>query len=177
MNYQVQTICANQAAGGNYTHRTLLYNSFAIAIAMDAFSHDGPGDASRLDLQKVCSLPIAEGLDDRDKNITDITLGKEATDNVLLGEATLDVKLLEPPIRAYATKDRPVGYIAPSLYKSVGTGVVTVVGGVGAGVGTVVGGIGQGLGIVVGGVGAGAGAVASGFAAGVSSIIRRMFKV
>ncbi|KAL1968527.1 hypothetical protein VTN77DRAFT_1737 [Rasamsonia byssochlamydoides] len=65
-NNWVQAICAGQAAGGVYTHEGMLYNPLSWALAIDAITHDGPGDPSRLDLGQVCSqiLPPQLGLSD-----------------------------------------------------------------------------------------------------------------
>lgn len=136
MNYQLQTICPNQTAGGNFTHKEVLYNSFAVAIAMDAFANPGPGDATRLDLVKVCGLAVAEGLDENDKELTQ-NITSQATGNLLAGMVHLNVQETEPAIRAYATKDVPVGYVAPSIFKTMGTGIVAGIDVIGDGIGSV----------------------------------------
>lgn len=122
-NYEVQTICANQAAGGNFSHGGMLCNSFAIAVAMDAFSNPGPGDASRLDLARVCSFPVAEGLNVMDQAAT-MGAASGATSGIGLAvgsAASGDVMLKEPAIKAYAVKDRPAGYKAPNLFSTLGS--------------------------------------------------------
>ncbi|RAK99726.1 putative lipase [Aspergillus ibericus CBS 121593] len=65
-NNHLQTICAHQPAGGIYTHEGILYNPLAWALTIDALTHAGPGDPSRLDIRKVCerSLPPQLSLDD-----------------------------------------------------------------------------------------------------------------
>ncbi|EMD00999.1 hypothetical protein BAUCODRAFT_191248 [Baudoinia panamericana UAMH 10762] len=62
-NNEVQTVCAGQAAGSFYTHEGTLYNPLGYALAVDALSHDGPGNPSRLDLPTVCSQYLTPGLD------------------------------------------------------------------------------------------------------------------
>lgn len=62
-NNHIQTICADQPAGGVYTHEGMLYNPLAWALAVDAINNDGPGDPSRLDLDNVCSLYIPAQLE------------------------------------------------------------------------------------------------------------------
>ncbi|KAL1861914.1 hypothetical protein Plec18170_000738 [Paecilomyces lecythidis] len=57
-NNHVQTICPNQPAGGVYTHEGMLYNPVSWALVVDAISHDGPGDPSRLNLDEICSQTI-----------------------------------------------------------------------------------------------------------------------
>ncbi|KAJ9364798.1 putative lipase [Paecilomyces variotii] len=57
-NNHLQTICANQPAGGYYTHEGVLYNPLAWALAVDAINNDGPGDPSRLNLSEICSRSI-----------------------------------------------------------------------------------------------------------------------
>lgn len=106
-NYQLQVVCGNNsAAGGNFTHEGVVYNSFTYAIALDAFSNPGPGDAKRLDLQKVCSAPLAPGLTAKDKAAMD-GLGSTVQKNVLVYLATGNTSSTEVPIRAYAVKDQP----------------------------------------------------------------------
>lgn len=102
-NYQVQVVCPKQPAGGDFTHEGVLYNSFAVAIAMDAFANPGPGDVKRLDLQKVCSTALAPGLTAADKKTTDATI-QEAASNILKYQSGGATTKTEPPIKAYAKK-------------------------------------------------------------------------
>ncbi|RDW84245.1 hypothetical protein BP6252_01835 [Coleophoma cylindrospora] len=102
-NSQVQTVCPNQAAGGNFTHEGMLYNSLAFALAMDAFTNPGPGQVSRLDLPTVCAAALAPGLDATDKSTTDSTI-TIAAGNVLTYQNGVTK---EPNIKAYAAKDTP----------------------------------------------------------------------
>ncbi|RAO73987.1 uncharacterized protein BHQ10_009999 [Talaromyces amestolkiae] len=97
-NAWTQEVCAGQVAGGVYTHEGMLYNPLSWALAIDALTHDGPGDISRLDLDTVCSTYLAEGL------LLDDLLGTEgllllALVNLLGYESWTAV---EPPIMAYA---------------------------------------------------------------------------
>ncbi|EAW11815.1 putative lipase [Aspergillus clavatus NRRL 1] len=97
-NNQVQTVCGSKPAGGIYTHEGVLYNPLAWALAVDALTHDGPGDPSRLNLDDVCGrlLPPQLGLDD--------FLGTEGLLLVGLAEALayMPKTLREPPIAGYA---------------------------------------------------------------------------
>ncbi|RHZ71044.1 hypothetical protein CDV55_108365 [Aspergillus turcosus] len=62
-NNHLQTICGGKPAGGIYTHEGVLYNPLAWALAVDALTHDGPGDPSRLDLDVVCGRLLPPQLD------------------------------------------------------------------------------------------------------------------
>jgi hypothetical protein len=62
-NNEVQTVCAGQLAGSFYTHEGTLYNPLGYALLVDALSHDGPGQASRLNLPEVCAPYLTPGLD------------------------------------------------------------------------------------------------------------------
>ncbi|KAB8202298.1 ASST-domain-containing protein [Aspergillus parasiticus] len=62
-NNHLQTICANNAAGGLYTHEGVLYNPLAWALTVDAFLHDGPSNITRIDTKKICEqLPQVRAL-------------------------------------------------------------------------------------------------------------------
>ncbi|KAE8133117.1 ASST-domain-containing protein [Aspergillus pseudotamarii] len=52
-NNQLQTICANKTAGGFYTYEGVLYNPLAWALTVDALRHDGPGNITRINTQKL----------------------------------------------------------------------------------------------------------------------------
>ncbi|KAI9924130.1 hypothetical protein ASPWEDRAFT_429172 [Aspergillus wentii DTO 134E9] len=99
-NNHLQTICSKKPAGGIYTHEGVLYNPLAWALAVDALKHDGPGNPSRLDLDKVCEQSVPEqfglGLDQ--------VLGTEGLLLVAVAEAfTYSSKSHgEPPIASYA---------------------------------------------------------------------------
>jgi len=109
-NSQVQTVCPNQAAGGNFTHEGMLYNSLAFALAVDAMSNPGPANVNRLDLKTVCAAALSPGLTAADKSTTDATIG-EAAANIL---AYTKGVTAEPPIKAYAAKDTPMKNVVVS---------------------------------------------------------------
>lgn len=97
-NNHLQSLCPGQVAGGVYTHEGVLYNAVAWALAVDALSHDGPGDPKRIDLDRVCALPVAPQL-----RVDDV-LG---TEGILLIALVNFLTYLpkvpgEPPIAAYA---------------------------------------------------------------------------
>ena len=77
----------------------MLYNPVAVALAIDALTHEGPGELSRLDLTTICAPFVAEGLD-----LTDLLLTEEA---LIIAAANLlfyePKQLLEPPLKSYAT--------------------------------------------------------------------------
>ncbi|KAL5364823.1 hypothetical protein BJX96DRAFT_179301 [Aspergillus floccosus] len=97
-NNQVQLVCPGQIAGSIYTHESMLVNPVAWAMVVDALTHDGPGQASRIDLDTVCGQFLPPGL------TIDDFLGVEATNvaavlNVLnFASWTFE----EPPIKQYA---------------------------------------------------------------------------
>ncbi|KAF7596157.1 hypothetical protein BBP40_003056 [Aspergillus hancockii] len=98
-NNNLQTICANKAAGGAYSHEGVLYNPIAWALTVDAINHDGPGKPSRIDIEKICEqvLPPQLGLMD--------LLGTEAIVLVALAEliAYSPKTFGEPSIATYAS--------------------------------------------------------------------------
>ncbi|CAI7639662.1 unnamed protein product [Penicillium manginii] len=61
-NVQVQGACAGLPGGGPYLHETMLVNPLAWALFVDAITHDGPGELSRVDLGTVCGQLVAPGL-------------------------------------------------------------------------------------------------------------------
>nr|POE72329.1 lipase b [Quercus suber] len=61
-NNQVQVVCSGKAAGGFFLHEGTLYNNLGFALLVDALSHDGPGQPSRLNLESVCAPAITTGL-------------------------------------------------------------------------------------------------------------------
>ncbi|KAF5859719.1 hypothetical protein ETB97_002498 [Aspergillus alliaceus] len=97
-NNHLQTICANQAAGGVYTHEGVLYNPLAWALAADALRHDGPGNITRIDTRKVCKQILPPYLELND------LLGTEALMLVALVEilAYFPKVFGEPSIASYA---------------------------------------------------------------------------
>ncbi|GAB1191448.1 hypothetical protein APSETT444_000627 [Aspergillus pseudonomiae] len=97
-NNHLQTICANKAAGGLYTHEGVLYNPLAWALTVDALRHDGPGNITRIDIQKICEQLLPPFLD-----LSDM-LGTEALVLVALAKIlTYSPKGFgEPDIAEYA---------------------------------------------------------------------------
>ncbi|KAI3231446.1 hypothetical protein DTO012A9_4730 [Penicillium roqueforti] len=97
-NVEVQVACAGRAAGGLYSHSSLLLNPLAYALFVDALVHEGPGKLERIDLDAVCGESLAPGLD------VDDFLGMEAVSDVV---GVLNVLLFgysgseEPPLRDY----------------------------------------------------------------------------
>jgi hypothetical protein len=61
-NTQVQLACPGQPAGSIVSHSGILTNALAFALAVDALTHEGPGDLSRINLTDVCAKVIADGL-------------------------------------------------------------------------------------------------------------------
>lgn len=98
-NNHIQTICPNEPAGGIYLHEGVLYNSLAWALAVDALTHDGPGDPSRIDIDTVCSQILAPQLQ------LDDMLGTEGLLLIALVEVlTYEPKVgREPSITGYAS--------------------------------------------------------------------------
>lgn len=98
-NNHIQTICSNQPAGGVYLHEGVLYNSLAWALAIDAITHDGPGDPSRIDINTVCGQVLAPQLQ------LDDMLGTEGLLLIALVEIlTYEPKVgREPSIAGYAS--------------------------------------------------------------------------
>lgn len=99
-NNALQTICAGypSGSGGFFTHEGVLYNNLAFALAKDAITHDGPGQATRLDLASVCSAPVAPGLGLPDVLSTEFTIPL-----ALYGILTYVPKVfVEPGLRFYA---------------------------------------------------------------------------
>ena len=97
-NTQLQAVCPGLPAGGPYTHEGVLFNPIAFALAVDALTHDGPGDINRIDLATECNKIAADGL-----SLTDVL----ATEGVIAA-ATINLLLYfpklfdEPAIMSYA---------------------------------------------------------------------------
>ncbi|KAJ5204171.1 lipase B [Penicillium cinerascens] len=95
----IQTVCADQPGGTFYTHEGVLYNPLAWALAIDAITHDGPANISRLNLGQVCGMILAPELD---------LLDLFGTEGLLLVAAAELVSYKpqaarEPPIAGYAS--------------------------------------------------------------------------
>lgn len=103
-NIEVQATCSVlQPAGTLYTHEGVLYNPIAFALAKDALINGGPGQLSRIDVEKECQKIVPDGL-----SLTDI-LAAEATIPIaaLYIESYPKKTLTEPAIMPYAQKDVP----------------------------------------------------------------------
>jgi hypothetical protein len=70
-NNQVQTICPGQPAGGSFTHEGMLYNPLSYALAVDALTHGGPGQVSRLNLATICAELATPGITPQDIVLTE----------------------------------------------------------------------------------------------------------
>lgn len=95
-NNEVQAVCPDGSPGGSfYTHEGTLYNPLGFALFVDALTHDGPGRPSRLNLDKVCSTYLTDGLDLADFLLTENSI-------LIAGIAILaypNKVLDEPPIK------------------------------------------------------------------------------
>jgi hypothetical protein len=97
-NAWIQDLCPGQPAGGVYTHEGMLYNPLSWALAVDAITHDGPADVSRIDRQAVCAQLLPPELDLFDLLGTEGLLLIAVVGLVGYGSFTSQ----EPPIMAYA---------------------------------------------------------------------------
>lgn len=97
-NNEVQVVCLGRPAGLLYTHPGVLFNPLAYALAVDALTHDGPGQPSRIDLNTVCNQIASPGL-----SVADV-VASEGTVAVAAAAIALYVPKVgaEPPIMAYA---------------------------------------------------------------------------
>lgn len=97
-NNEVQKVCAGRPGGSFYGHVGVLFNPLTYALIVDALNNDGPGSLSRIDVNSVCSLYAAPGLD-----LDDViaTSGAIPIAGVLL-LAYPQKTLTEPALRAYA---------------------------------------------------------------------------
>jgi hypothetical protein len=124
-NSELQDTCA-LAIGGLYaTHEGMLYNPLAYALAVDALTHDGPGNPKRLDLFKVCNELVSPGLTVVDVIAAESTFYHSfstfvclwirfADEFLILGNIIIALvatlfyipkRILEPAIRGYAWFD------------------------------------------------------------------------
>lgn len=74
-----------------------MFSNLAYDLAVDAITHDGPGDLSRLDLVKTCSYVATEGLTVEDTIYTEM-----ATPQAFYNILTYPPAIAEPAIMAYA---------------------------------------------------------------------------
>lgn len=97
-NNEVQTICPNKPAGKYYTHEGALYNPVGYALAVDALTHDGPGQLSRIDLDSECGKIVPEGLTYTDLLATEALIPEALALIIGYDNKTRE----EPAIRTYA---------------------------------------------------------------------------
>lgn len=94
-NTEVQKACPGQVAGGFYDHETTLANPIGYALLVDALTHDGPGQLSRINLGATCKNLLSPGL-----GLTDLLATQN---NLLIAGAQLLLyspkTLAEPAIR------------------------------------------------------------------------------
>ncbi|KAJ9628020.1 hypothetical protein H2203_003241 [Taxawa tesnikishii (nom. ined.)] len=96
-NNEAQIICAGLPGGSFYTHEGMLYNPLSYALAIDALTHDGPGQVSRVGTAE-CANYIAQGLDLGDLLVTENSIPIAAAALVLYTPKTRT----EPAIKSYA---------------------------------------------------------------------------
>lgn len=106
-NIELQSVCTTfQPAGTLYAHEGVLYNALAVAATIDALTHDGPADLSRLDVPTLCQQ-IADHR---------LSLGDVIATEALIPIAAYQIGAYpnkiteEPAIMPYAQKDVPAGY-------------------------------------------------------------------
>lgn len=97
-NIEVQRVCAGKIGGSFYDHAGLLFNPLVYAMIVDALTHEGPGDLSRLDLDAVCDSYAADGLDLDDVLATSGLIPIAGALLLTYPEKTFT----EPPLRPYA---------------------------------------------------------------------------
>jgi hypothetical protein len=95
----IQEVCSLQLGGIPYTHEGVMFSNLAYDMAIDALTHDGPGEVSRLNLKQTCSYIAIDGLD-----VTDIIHTELATPQAFYNIFTQPATNGEPPIKAYASK-------------------------------------------------------------------------
>lgn len=97
-NNEVQTICPDRPAGKYYTHEGVLYNPVGYALAVDALTHEGPGQLSRIDLDTECGRIVPDGLTYTDLLATEALIPEALVLILSYDDKTRD----EPEIRSYA---------------------------------------------------------------------------
>ncbi|KAK6007932.1 hypothetical protein QM012_004746 [Aureobasidium pullulans] len=98
-NNYLQGICPGLPGGSFYTHEGVLYNPIAFGLVKDALVNGGAGQTSRLDLNTLCNMYLAEGL-----NVGDLLLTENAILVAALSLVLYEPKVTaEPAIKAYAT--------------------------------------------------------------------------
>ncbi|KEQ62899.1 alpha/beta-hydrolase, partial [Aureobasidium melanogenum CBS 110374] len=98
-NNYLQGICPGLPGGSFYTHEGVLYNPIAFGLLKDALINGGTGQTSRLDLNTLCNMYLAEGL-----NVSDLLLTENSILVAALSLVLYEPKVsAEPSIKAYAT--------------------------------------------------------------------------
>ena len=100
-NNLVQELCSLLPAGSIYTHEGVLYNPLGYALTVDALTHDGHADASRMlrNHPGICLLSTSPGLTVKDV----VSIEATAVTSVLNMVTYFPKVFEEPPIKAYAT--------------------------------------------------------------------------
>lgn len=96
-NNEVQVLCKGTEADALYTHEGTLYNPIGYALAIDALTHDGPGDFSRVGAS-ACNTYLAQGLDEGDLVVTETSILVAAVALIF----DKDKSYHEPAIKSYA---------------------------------------------------------------------------
>lgn len=96
-NNEVQVLCKGTEADSLYTHEGTLYNPIGYALAIDALTHDGPGDFNRVGAS-ACNTYLAQGLDEGDLVVTETSILVAAVALIF----DKDKSYHEPAIKAYA---------------------------------------------------------------------------
>lgn len=98
-NNEAQLICPGQPAGSFYTHEGMLYNPLSYALAIDAMTHAGPGEVSRISTSALCPEYLASGL-----TLGDFLVTENAILIAGLTLVTYEPKVtVEPALMSYAT--------------------------------------------------------------------------
>ncbi|KAI4733846.1 alpha/beta-hydrolase [Aureobasidium sp. EXF-12298] len=98
-NNYLQGICPGLPGGSFYTHEGVLYNPIAFGLVKDALINGGAGKTSRLDINKLCNMYLADGL-----NVGDLLLTENSILVAALALVVYEPKVsVEPAIKAYAT--------------------------------------------------------------------------
>ncbi|KAK2595732.1 hypothetical protein N8I77_013757 [Diaporthe amygdali] len=96
-NNEVQVLCKGTEADALYTHEGTLYNPIGYALAIDALTHDGPGDFNRIGAN-ACNTYLAQGLDQGDLVVTETSILVAAVALIF----DKPKQYTEPAIQAYA---------------------------------------------------------------------------
>ncbi|KAI4720848.1 alpha/beta-hydrolase [Aureobasidium sp. EXF-10727] len=98
-NNYLQGICPGLPGGSFYTHEGVLYNPIAFGLVKDALVNGGAGQTSRLNLNSLCNMYLAEGL-----NVGDLLLTENSILVAALSLVLYEPKVtVEPAIKSYAT--------------------------------------------------------------------------